>query len=329
MLQFVRVNKACYYIVDLYEIGTIKKYTDFLLGKPNTSYLKGWDEFIYRLSSEMEDEIQQTILTNNRVGIVHLMELLDGWANDYRVKSICVEEIIQKVNIRNENEYESYLVKLEEKVAEFQKTEHYKTLNHLDTYELFFYSGGSSIFLSRSADKGTKIVYDTATYYKYYCNELDSGQIDLDAVRTLYVNFITPLIENFRNIAQRYVARFKNGYIDLPGHNFSHQFAPVEINKSEQKKLSDSNIENRKLKFNLTINQLAVFFKLLKEAKLISSKSDAEIQRFIIDNITTPGSNSTKISKSNLANAFSKKDGKSTSDIIKFLRKMIEEAGSL
>lgn len=39
MIEFVRVNKAAYYIDDLYAVQTIKNHTARLLGKPNTSYL--------------------------------------------------------------------------------------------------------------------------------------------------------------------------------------------------------------------------------------------------------------------------------------------------
>lgn len=280
----------------------------------------------------MEAEIQQTILTNNKIGIVHLMELLDAWANDPRIKQVNLEKLINTAEKYNEDAYKTYIDKLEEKVKEFTSTEHYKTLNNLDKYDLYF-TGESSLLFYTNRNDAKKIVYGQEVYHKFYYNYMDSDQIDMDAMKTLYVAYITPMIDNFRSIAERYVARFLKGYIDLPSHNYSQTFAAIETVEKQQntQKLIEfpENRNTNKIQFNLTVNQLAVLFKLLREAKIISANSDAEIQRFIIDNIITPGTNPSAISKSNLANAFSKKDGKSASDIIKLLRKMIEEAGNL
>jgi hypothetical protein len=317
-IEFVRVNKAAYYTVKLFEIGDIRNHTFRLTGKKNLNYLDDWHEFIYRLHTDMEDEIQQTLLTNNKTGIIHLIELLDGWMNDFRIKTVNMDEIERVAEKYNSNEYEEYVEKIRIKVEEFMNTEKYQTLKHLEEYDLIFHGSIYGI-------RGDKIKYvcGKEIYKKFYCILEESEQIDLYALQQEYKNYITPIVNNFRMIAEKYVRRYNEGNIDLPSYSIHPpQLQPQSPKFIENKKKS----EIKKLKTTLSVDQLAYLFKLLKDEDVFGQVSNVELAEFISIHFETPNTVDKDISIPKLKTSLSTVEPKTAKELLAIVRKMWDAA---
>ncbi len=282
-IEFVRVNKAVYYTVELFELNAIKPHTFRFMGKPNTSYLNDWHEFLYRLHREMEDDIQQTIAFNNKTAIVHLMELLDDWANDFRIKTVNMDEVERVAEEYNKQEYDTYVERVKMKVQEFMSTERYSRLNHLDSYDITYSHSTTGLTGKKS------MVRAFGTYHKFYCITEDSNQIDLDVLRKEYKDYITPIVVNFRSILERYVRRYQEGKIDLPTF-FSSQ--PPALPPPLTKLLEDSKEvkekeEIQQLEMKISAGQLAFLFRLFDEIGLLKYDDKTNMMEFLFTHFKT------------------------------------------
>lgn len=301
---FPRINKAISFTLDYFTEGQIIEYMEAYTRKANgltpTSYkFSHWEELLFNLHNQMEKEILQTVYTCNKNTQVIMFEELREWVNnDWRISKDfnggyfwkVVTEHNDRVNIELEE-------KLEMEVSKHQNTNEYKTLSHNEEYEREVFPSPLSISNLKSG-----ISYkEKVLFRKYYCNSLPANFLDYYQV-VEYKNHVNKIVGNFRSIIEKHLALFDAGkYVTL--QEIAHQKEQFLISPPHEKLLLDSPQTSVKLKFNISVPQLVVLFKTLKERGLIEKYSDAELIRFIQANISSKSAN--EISEKSLQNSFS------------------------
>lgn len=319
---FPRINYAIDQTCAYYKIGMIGQH--FSVFEGDTLYLSHLD---YRIEStftwhkHMESEIYQTINTANVETKHYLYEYLVSWVGDYHIKSVNVGLIESEIDAYNERVYSEFLEKYKADEAAFLNHEDYNKWAHLEEYET-----------SNTSDPIFKKYFTNRhTHYKYYCIKDKIPFIDKKFLPD-YIELITPIIQNFRNILLKHTKENSLLYnaARLPNNNTFYINEPQrQIEVAKESPPPDNATTINKIKFNLTVEQLAFLFKLLKATGIIEAKTDMEITRFISQNFETPKTSDKGISKKQLANSFSTTDAKTANYWITKLREMITKAGNL
>ncbi len=170
-------------------------------------------------------------------------------------------------------------------------------------------------FISNYADFITKTATDyNKNLFRYLENKKTEDKslqlIDTDKVHEYILN-TKPLFSNFIKILDYYINRYNTGQI---AYN-SVAIVPVSITPQlphETKQISYPNKTNEfippgRLKFNMTVEQLALLISLLKDAGLIAANYK-DLASFLSHHIETEGTKTEKIKPSNLIRLFSTKN---------------------
>ena len=140
----------------------------------------------------------------------------------------------------------------------------------------------------------------------------ETSEAPFDIVHiTEYYYMMLCVVQNFKNIADKYIDWLKSepqNRVSLPTINTPPK--PVD---------------HGKMKFTLTVEQIAFLFRILKENKMISATSAAEIMRFITHHFTAKNTVDA-ISLKNLTNAYSSPSATTATYWIAELRKLINIA---
>ena len=263
------------------------------------------EEIAFSAQDRMEEEINQTIRTSDELTREELFEYLTGWIQyfEYHLNNIQkIEKSIEAYNEKTLIEYEKIVALEEEK---FKETKQYKTLNHLDFYEVDYGWLMGIGAIPRFAAPQKRLVE-----YRKFFEAPDPDLIDI-AFLAKYIELISPIISRCVNIAKKRLSYLK-------GENELKQLPP-----STPKILEPPIIQGQsnRLKVNLTVEQLTILFRLFKDCKITNAKLDKEIHVFIADNFETLGMEGKKISAKNVGRLFSSTDP----DVINFwIGKFIE-----
>lgn len=301
---FPRINKAISFTLDYFNEGQIieymEAYTRIADGLIPSSYkFSHWEELLFDLHKQMEEEIIQTVYTCNKNTQVIMFEELREWINnDWRIRIDSGGGYFWKVvSEHNEKVNTDLEAKLEMEVKKHQDTTEYKTLQHNEEYEKEVFA--SPLFLSNL--KSSISYKEKVIFRKYYCNSLSANFLDYYQVAE-YKKYVNKIVGNFRSIIEKHLAIFDAGkYVTL--QEIAHQKEQFKISPPSEKLLSETPQTSIKLKFNISVPQLVVLFKTFKERGLIEKYSDAEIIRFIQANISSKSAN--EISEKSLQNSFS------------------------
>ncbi len=303
---FPRINKAIQFTLEYYSRGQIIEYIEAYaqIAKNGSSYsykVDNWEELLFDLHDQMEQEILQTIYTSDHNTRVIMFEELREWLEiDWRLKSEpnwiffwkTVDEHNEKVNSELEQ-------KLEMEVAKFQDTEEYKTLGENEEYEKEVHSSPLwSLGQKTYSYKTTKI------NRKYYCNEIHSKFLDYYQVKP-YRDFVKKIVGNFRLKIEKHLKLFDEGkYLSL--QEIATQKENLRIHPPEQKLIDAPQSFGKKMVMDLSVPQLVALFSMFREMKVINEPVNTELARFIKANFSTKGS--VDISEKTLVNLLSSLD---------------------
>ena len=135
--RFVRVSWGLEYTEAFLEIGKIKSYIQsFQNGREVDDTTKMSESIAWNAQNRMEEEILQTIRTCDTLTKEELFDYLTGWIEYFERNVNSNYSIVQKIKEYNNKrliEYEKFILEEEKK---FRSTKEYKTLNHLDFYEV-------------------------------------------------------------------------------------------------------------------------------------------------------------------------------------------------
>jgi len=292
--NFPKTANALKLTLEFYNIWKIKNYFEWFNNPSAHTYLKDWVEAILYQHEKMEDEIQQTIHTTNANTQTFLFENLKEWLDDYRIKSVDPQFFLLLIDDYNEKAYKDFDLLVENAVEKFMQSPNFYR-EHLEEYEVESKPNALMGGLYAPFKKTKKI------NYKFYCITESPDLIDL-AYLDRYLDLVNKIIGNFKRIVSKYVKLYDEGKIF---ESSSTRIAPAKPTKNYLSLLAESN-ENKKLKVNLTVPQLAFLFKLLDDTNLIKDTSNTDICNFISSNFTTKASGD--ISTKNLMNHFSTPD---------------------
>lgn len=314
--HFYRISNAISFTLAFYGSDKIKDHMFILAGNTtNSKYKLEWYDFMFEAHERMENEILETIQTRNHNTQVYLFENLKGWLEDDRITGVNIPLIDRVIDEYNTATYQEYENKIENKVKEFQKNPYFH-LGHNEEYEHEIKTGiyfGAGLKYSYKEKKINR---------KYYCNESKPELIDTE-YREGYFELINKLLISFRSVVSKYVAQYDKGLFKAYDVVYL-QSTPVLLPPSEDiKSLPEP---NKKLKLNLTVEQVAFLFRLLKDEKLIEASNNIEIQEFISSHISTKRTGIKPISVAKLGIAFSSPEADNARTIAKHLKAMWEAA---
>jgi hypothetical protein len=250
------------------------------------------ESIAYSAQDRMDEEINQTIRTCDQLTKEELFEYLTDWIQyleSYLKAPQKLEQLISQYNEKRLLEYHKLVDLAEQK---FKETEQYKTLDNLDFYEVKYV--GFPIIGAMHRDESQKRLVQ----YRRFFEVPDPDLIDIDYLNN-YLEVARPIILRCINIAKKRLSYLK-------GENETKEL-PASLSKPTNL-LPATTIKSNKLKVRLTVEQLTVLFRLLKDSKLIDAKYDKEIHSFVADNFETVGLGGKSISAKNVAKLFSSTD---------------------
>lgn len=305
--HFSELNKAANYTLKFYGIDRIADYllTDFNSENRITDIKQknNWHETVFKLHDHMNEEIAQNAVFYNDIGKAYFFGLLKEWLGDYRIESTHIPTIANAIENYNTKEYEEFIIKTEEKENIFKEREDYKKYKHLEEIERKL-PGGAILW---GGSRGNHEITIPETFHRFIC-VYTPKMIDTALIPN-YIALVNELLFNFRGIIKFHLEKYETvtGLI-APGTQL--QLPPTK----ELAQISLPEPDKMKLKTTLSVEQLTMLFRLLKDCKIIEAKYDKEIHAFIADNFETVGKGKVKISAKNLGKLWSSTDN----DILNF-----------
>ena len=265
----------------------------------------------------MEAEINQTIHTANTNTQVYLFEFLKDWLNDWRITSVHQREIFRVADEYNERTEKAYLAKIEEQDAEFRKSADYNSREHLEEYEQpKVFESPYPKWINHYFGGDNKKVFK-----KFICRLEGPELIDYPYLRE-YFDFVDGILSNFRRIVNKYVSLYDAGKIVSSVDKITERMV---LAQAEPPALPPP---TSKIKTDLSVPQLAYFFKLLYEVKpeIFPGLTKADLYRFIAANFITKGKGDAEISVDSLSNHFNSPEKKTAEFWAAYLKKMLEQS---
>lgn len=316
---FPRINKAIEFTLEYHTKGRIieylQAYTRIAKGNSSGSYLvDNWENLLYTIQENMEQEIIQTVYTSNQNTQVLMFEELREWIEiDWRLaeepSSNFIWKVIDDYNEKIDTELNE---RLEIEVTKFQSTEEYKTLGENEEYEKTTYHRPIWNLSSKNIIPYTEKIINR----KYYCNNLSTDYLDYYQFNK-YKELVSRIVNNFRRIVKQHLSLFDAGkYISLSEITILKEL--IKSNTTNEKlieaPLQPDKVDTpftSKIDVNLNLEQLLYLFKALHTIGVIKNKNYTEI--FDVLSIgfqlatKKPGEN---ISKSKMANTWNKIEAK-------------------
>lgn len=303
---FPRIERAIHFTTEYFKIGRIVDSISKLDGGLNLSYLDTFYEVTISSHEHMQAEIMQTILGSNKFiqmeMFERLKECLSWWPfNDYQYE---IELIVKEYNRKEWDKYVEEVISDEEKF----KTGIDYTVQHNGEIKKE-YPAVTTIF----GHKPKRL--ETLTNKWFYCNTKKPAVINEDFIPE-YFDMLDQIVASFKSACVKDVARYFNGQI-TPGvdviiekHIISAQSEPKLLEEINPKQIEDKRPKNTRIKVNISVEELTMLFRLLKEEKIIISKpkKDFEIHDFIAEHFETVGREDFKISSKNVGKLWSSTD---------------------
>lgn len=309
--RFTEVTWGLQYTEAFLHIDTIKTYIqNFQNGREMYDSDRIKESIAFSAQNAMEQSIKQHIRISDKLAKEELFDYLTEWANyfEYNLNNpLNIEKAIEKYNENRLIEYNNIIEADENK---FKETNEYKTLNHLDYYEVNYGLGSRLIGIIQSGylSQQKRLVQ----YHKFF-EAPDPDLIDIDFLPQ-YLELINPIISRCVNIAKKKLSYLK-------GENEKKQLTNSEVTPTP----ALIPIYTNRLRVSLNTEQLAVLFRLLYDCNVITSNKK-EIHGFVADHIQTVGMSKQRISSQNFGKLFSSKNSEIRTFWIARLTKMIESA---
>jgi len=255
------------------------------------------EEIALSAQDRMEEEINQHIRISDRLAKEELFEYLTRWVNYFEFNLNNTQRIEEYINNYNEKRLIEYKTIVELEEAKFKETNKYKTLNHLDFYEVEYNMGILAGYLQKN-------FYNSKSRLEQYRKFFEAPDPDL-----IDIDYLPQYIEIMRPIVSRCVHIAKKRLSYLKGENELKQLPEKEVTQKTLDKPLVSSQSNR-LKVNLTVEELTMLFRLLKDCRLIiiKPKHEKDIHSFISENFETIGLEDKKSSIKNIGRLWSSKD---------------------
>jgi hypothetical protein len=255
-LVFPRINNGLRVTLFYYDIKHISSAVGVLSGKftqakmldENGKELPPWDEVVFLLHAQLEDEIKQIINLNYPHVRNMVLEDLREFIETPPIKSVQKERITKLLLDFNASEEERILTK------------------HPNGFSL----GADPAFLPQ------------------------------------YFIIVENALNNLKRIINKYLKLYDTG--QLPVYQ-PQSYLPPNVQSAPSLNLLEQANENR-LKTNMSVEQLTMLFRLLKECKLIEvrSRHEKEIHAFIAEHFDTIGKEGEKASIRNIGRLWSSKE---------------------
>lgn len=300
--------------------------TDYKFGGLNLESVEDSFQLVLTLQNRMESEIQNTIQNcYPATQIIHL-DLLKDWLGDYRIERTNEELVRSVIDTYNQDLYDKFLVDANAKEDEFKKTVNYQ-IGHDVEYsyekEILNYSYGLMSPL-KTGRKETVIGKNNW----FFCLDRTPEYLNPIDIPS-YLLRLDRLINNFRRILKKYVELYDKGKLPV-AHQQTVIIQPINTHEEIKSLPTPLVSPTKKLKVNLSVEQLAYLFRLLNDEGLINAESNIEIQDFISKNFETHRVGKHKdISKTKLAGAFSTPEASTAKSWIPILKKMWEKAAKI
>jgi len=320
--HFSELNKAVRYTLKFYEIERIQDYllTDFNSEnrKTNIKTANNWHEIVLDLHGMMSKEIAQNAFLYNDTGKAYFFGLLKEWLGDYRIESVNIPLISNRIEQFNSTAYEDFLIKTEEKEKEFKNTDDYKQYKHLEMVERktsFTYTTSKLLGLT------DPYISIPQQYHRFIC--VYSPQFLDTALVEQYVLLANELLVSFRNTIKFHLEKYER-VVGLIPPDSQLQLPPTK----ELAQLILPEQTKGKLKVNISVPQLAYLFNMLNELNpaIFDVKTKTELYKFVTDNFVTKATKETGISLDSFKVDFYKPANKTIEYWIEKLKKMLEES---
>lgn len=318
--RFPRIERSIHFTSEYFSMSRVAACISKLDGGLNLSYLDTFYEVTLNSHEEMEAEINQNIYGSNsniqRELFEYLRDVLDNWwyFNDYKPE---VEWLVDNYNEKTWLHYENEVIKEEEK---FKLNVNYK-IRHLEKYEKEYPAVyGIMGFMPKRKE--------WITNSWFFENLKKSEAINKDLLPD-YFEMLDKIIASFKLACVKYVKRFFEGNIASAAEIvIQKKILPLPNDLKLLESAKDIKLQNTRIKVNISVEELTMLFRLLKEEKIILSKPrhDHEIHAFITHHFETIGMEDLKISVKNVGKLWSSTEPDVLTFWIKKFTDLIERA---
>lgn len=294
--SFPRIYHAIEITIEYFNIGRIKDHFYKLQGHPNLDYLdnriattKSWHLY-------MKEEINQNVVGAKPFVVREMFDYLNYVVSTWRFQPDIADHISQLIIEENEKIILEYTKQIGIDELKFRTKVDFLKPHEPPTKETQY------DFRYEKGQTKIEIIEPNSWFYE---NNRKTNILE-DVYFSKYLEIVKDIIASFREVVDPYLDRYNTGRVEGLG------LQPIQENIVQQ--LPASSVlpkvqeGNKKLKVNLTVEQLTVLFRLLKDCKLTNAKLDKEIHAFIADNFETLGLEGKKASIKNIGKLFSSTD---------------------
>ncbi len=284
------------------------------------SSLKIYQEIVENAQNGFDYEIRHLVTNLKKAAQTIYFQDLKEWLTDARLQEVNTKWVFSEIFNYNEKVLSEFMARTDAAIAKFQQTEHYKKLDHLDTYEVTDTKWVMEGLIPVSKYQFKRV----ETNYKYYCIEEIPPLLDFDYFRD-YINILSPIVENFRLIANKYIKMYDEGKFTETNVIQVNITAPA-LPAPTTMELPPPEKVQKKIKVNLSVPQLAYLFRLLYDGKpdIFKDLSQSDLFRFIAANFSTKSA--PEISPDSVSNHFFTIDRKTAAFWTNHLKKMLEQS---
>jgi hypothetical protein len=307
--RFVQVSWGFQFTNAFLHISVIKAYMQsFERGIEVQSHIRGKVDLAFSSQDRMEEEILQHIRISDKLAKEELQDYLQEWVS-YFEKCLKHPEIIEKIiNEYNEKQLSDYEKVIDESEKKFRETYEYKTYDHLQFYQ--------TDILRYNRFPGVSYSPTLVQYLKFF-EAPDPDLID-ESYLPQYMIFINPIISRCIKIAKKRLGYLKGG----------NELKQLPASTSKSKAIELPHVPPKRLKVSLSVEELAMLIRLLKDCNIITTKPDKAIHSFVAENFETVGRKGAKISSANMGRLFSSKNTDLLNFWIKKFNQLIKIAQS-
>lgn len=274
--DFPRIYKSVEFTIEYLKTGRIKEHFYKYAGGGNSNYLDSWISITKNWHQYMKDEINQNVLGSKPFVIHEMFAYLQNVLSNWRFQ----DEMDKFIEVTIEEENEKIIIEYEKQIAidedKFKSTVDFSKAHEKPTTEL--------TYTTQWLDGKPLLNFKHPNCW-FYENKRKIPLLEIEYLPK-YLNLLNEIFTSFKDVVVPYVDRYKDGRLEGLVPELNKQNHVRELPPIPAVGLPVSG----KLKFNLSVDQLAYLFRLLYDHGLIETPSKAELKRFIIANMSTKGS---------------------------------------
>jgi hypothetical protein len=306
--NFPQTNKALNYLLTYFKIGRISEQIEKFGGGLNLSYLDSMHKATINSFQYMEDEIYQNYVGSLPFIQRELYDYLGGWLNSYEFNDGFKVIIENKINEENENEEIRFKEEMDRDEQEYNKTIP-EGVKYGEEYEVIIPKFHNFFTKQISPERKEIRVFQFVTSKQ--------PKIINKAYLSQYLDLVYDLICRFKTHSEKYVLRYLNG--EMPT-------MPLEGLTQSNIKVLELPEDSNRLKVSLTVEQLTMLFRLMKDCKIliVPPRKDKQVHSFIVENFETVSGKTLSIK--NVGKLFSSTDPNDLNFWIRKFKELSEKA---